>query len=127
MFFSQIFFVTPLAAGQPAQGVAILVVLAGIAMLMLLIAGFGRLLAATHPAPTPRRVAAVNPLAAQHAPVAAETLAAISAAVVTVLGRRAHVTSVHLEPPPRAPSVEILMGQWSLEGRRQIYSSHKVR
>jgi len=25
------------------------------------------------------------------------------------------------------PSIEALMAQWSLEGRRQIYSSHKVR
>jgi hypothetical protein len=25
------------------------------------------------------------------------------------------------------PSVEALMQQWSLEGRREIYGSHKVR
>lgn len=115
------------APGRPSTMVALLIVLGGIALLMIAIAAFGRFLAAGHPDPAPRRPAAVNPLAAQHAPISAPVLAAISAAVVSVLGRRAHVTSVHLEPPARAPSVETLMGQWSLEGRRQIYTSHKLR
>lgn len=115
------------AAGRPPTMLALLIVLGGIALLMVGIAAFGRFLAAGHPAPAPRAPTAVNPLAVQHAPVPAPVLAAISAAVVSVLGRRAHVTSVHLEPPAPAPSVETLMGQWSLEGRRQIYSSHKLR
>ncbi len=126
MQFSEALLTLPLAAGRPPPGVTILIVLAGIAVLMVAIAGFGRLLAATHPAPTPPRGAA-GPLPSRNAPITPETLAAISAAVVTVLGHRAHVASVHLEPPSRAPSIEVLMGQWSLEGRRQIYSSHKVR
>ena len=52
--------------------------------------------------------------------------AIIACAVRTTLGDRAQVTAVSLVPP-HAPSVEALMLQWSLEGRRQIYTSHKVR
>jgi hypothetical protein len=49
--------------------------------------------------------------------------AIIAAAVATSLGRKARVVAVQ----PATPSVEMLMQQWSLEGRRQIYTSHQIR
>jgi hypothetical protein len=112
--------------GQPLFGnfwIALLLVLASIALLMVAIALTGHWLAATHPdrpleAPAPASVSAPDELSP-------ETLAIIAAAVNAVAGARAQVTSVTLVTPP--PSVEALMLQWSLEGRRQIYSSHKVR
>ena len=55
-----------------------------------------------------------------------EILAIIASAVDVTIGPRAQVTAVSLLPA-HAPSVEALMLQWSLEGRRQIYTSHKVR
>lgn len=51
-----------------------------------------------------------------------EVLVVIAAAVATTFGRNARVTAVHFAPPSTA-----VMPQWSLEGRRQIYSSHQVR
>jgi hypothetical protein len=50
----------------------------------------------------------------------------IAAAVHAALGASAKVTSVTLQPE-QPVSVENLMLTWSLEGRRQIYTSHKVR
>jgi hypothetical protein len=113
--------------GQPLFGnlwLAMLLVLALVALLMLVVALAGRWLAATHP-DAPRRT---PPLAAAAAPegISTETLAIIAGAVNVMVGPRAHITAVTLVPTP-PPSVEALMLQWSLEGRREIYSSHKVR
>lgn len=124
---------TPLAAvapeaaqsGRPLFGslpLAFAAVMAAIAVFMLMVALLGRWLAATHPDAPARSVPA--PVAAT-APAPSNDLltAVIAASVASVLGEGAKVASVHQV----APSVEMLMQQWSMEGRRQIYSSHKVR
>lgn len=101
---------------------ALLVVLAGVGAFMAGIAGVGRWLAATHPEPVlPKAPSASTDPAA----IAPEILAVIAATVLTQLGGRARVAAV--QTARQTPSVEMLMQQWSLEGRRQIYSSHKVR
>ncbi len=102
---------------------ALLAVVACIAVFLVLVALFGRWLAATHPAPPPpaEPVVAPDPVGAS-----AVTAAIIAAAVATMLGERARITAIRLATTP-GPSVEMLMQQWSMEGRRQIYSSHKVR
>jgi len=124
--------------GQPMFGspwLALGVVLIGVAALMAAIAYVGRVLAATHPepsarppvAPTPAAPAAAvtaTPAAPASTGIPAEHITAIIAAVVAAtVGRQARIVSMQ----PQAPSVEMLMQQWSLEGRRQIYSSHQVR
>lgn len=100
-------------------------VLLSIAALMLAIAAFGRWLAATHPDPVPVARRASPPPAAG-ATDSTEIAAVIAAAVHEALGPTATVTSVALQPE-KPVSVENLMLAWSLEGRRQIYTSHKVR
>lgn len=100
-------------------------VLVGITVLLFAVAGVGRWLAATHPD------APAKPVPPAAAPAAVpgleeEITTAIAAAVYVTLGASAKVTSVTAEPPP-AVSVENLMLTWSLEGRRQIYTSHQVR
>jgi hypothetical protein len=113
----------PLFGSQP---LALLAVLAGITVFLFLVAGIGRWLAATHPeAPvkTPALAAAGESV---DEPLPPETLVVIAAAVTAMFGPTAQVRDVHLAHAPR-PSVEALMLQWSLEGRRQIYSSHKIR
>jgi hypothetical protein len=116
-------------SGHPLFGsiwLALFAMLGAIAIFLLLVAMLGRWLAATHPDAPPR------PVVASPEPVAAtgltpEITAVIAASIATVLGARARVAAVRLAPAPVAPSVEMLMQQWSMEGRRQIYSSHKVR
>jgi hypothetical protein len=96
-------------------------VLVGVALFMVLIALVGRWLAATHPAPAVKPAAALAPSEPARPPI--ETLAVIAAAVAAHLGPQARIASIRTS----GPSVETLMQQWSLEGRRQIYSSHQVR
>jgi hypothetical protein len=111
--------------GRPLFGslwLAGLLVCAAIVALLAVVALVGRWLAATHPEPV---------LSAAAAPASEETLnpetaAIIACAVHAAFGSRAQITAVSLASP-HAPSVEALMLQWSLEGRRQIYTSHKVR
>lgn len=98
-------------------------VVVGITVLLFTVAGVGRWLAATHP-DAPAKPAAAIPAVAPG--LEEEITAAIAAAVYVTLGASAKVTSVTAEPPP-AVSVENLMLTWSLEGRRQIYTSHQVR
>ncbi len=115
------------AAHRPLFGnqwLALLVVLAGVALFMVAIAAVGRWLAATHP-DIPRRVATATPAVAPEAGPPNEVVAVIAAAIAAHLGARARITAIR--PAPGGPSVEMLMQQWSLEGRRQIYSSHQVR
>jgi hypothetical protein len=119
--------------GHPLFGsiwLALFAVIGVIAVFLLLVALLGRWLAATHP-DAPLRLA---PPVASPAPapvidlgVSPEITAVIAASVATVLGARARIASVSIATAPAAPSVEMLMQQWSMEGRRQIYSSHKVR
>jgi len=112
------------AAVQPlfgSQWLALAVVLAGVAVFMAVVAGVGRWLAATHP-DAPRRPVA-PPVPTGPSP---EVLAVIAAAVAVTAGPRARIAAVELAKA-EPPSVEMLMQQWSVEGRRQIYSSHQVR
>ena len=109
------------------QWLALGAILAGVAVLMLAVALAGRWLAATHPDAPPKPVRATAAAAAAAPVVPAgpsdETLAIIAACVAVTFGSRARITSIKTG----GPSVEMLMQQWSLEGRRQIYSSHQVR
>lgn len=106
------------------QWLALLAVLAAVALFMLAIAAVGRWLAATHP-DTSGRTASVAPAAAPAANPPDEIVAVIAASIAAHFGARARITAIR--PASAAPSVEMLMQQWSLEGRRQIYSSHQVR
>jgi hypothetical protein len=124
--------ITPLAqaaphvAGRPLFGsiwLALFAVLGCIVVFLVLVALLGRWLAATHPAPPQRPAQAAVPVSA--APEI--TTAIIAASITAALGEKAQVTGVRLVASPAIPSVEMLMQQWSMEGRRQIYSSHKVR
>lgn len=77
-------------------------------------------------APVPARVPAIATPAGS-ASVSPEIMAVIAASVAVVLRGKAHtITSVAPAPAPTA-DVERLMSLWSLEGRRQVYSSHMTR
>lgn len=116
--------------GRPLFGnqwLALLAILAGIAVLMIVVAIAGRWLAASHPDPivnTPASAPSSLSPAETDAGPSPETFVAIAAAISVLLGSRARIAGVRQLPPP---NVETLMQQWSLEGRRQIYSSHQVR
>jgi hypothetical protein len=128
MYFSAPF--TLSVVGQPLFGnqwLALLAILACISVFMIAVALVGRWLAATHPT-APVAVKNLVPVQ-EEAPLAvqmpsAELMVVISAAVSATLGRKVQIVGVSTLHPP---SVESLMVQWSFEGRRQIYSSHKVR
>lgn len=62
--------------------------------------------------------------AAKAAPPPAELMVVISAAVATVLGRRARVLGYR---DASSLQHDIQAFQWAFEGRRQIYQSHKIR
>ncbi len=68
------------------------------------------------PVAAPIPAAAVAPVPAGIAP---ETMAIIAACVALTYGRRARIASIR--------PADLLLQQWSVEGRRQIYSSHQVR
>ncbi len=108
------------------QWLALLAVLGGVAVLMFLVAAVGRWLAATHPDPVAKKIAAPFDVASSiPAPIGPEILAVIAAAVTATYGSKVRIADVKIATP--APSVEVLMTQWAIEGRRQIYTSHKVR
>ena len=140
----------PLAAafevGRPLFGnqwLALLAVLGFIAVLLALVALMGRLLAATHPAPAakaPPATSGAGPISLIGAGATAslpaligevppEMVPVIVAAITAYFRTRCRVTTIQrvATPVTPAPSLEALMQQWSFEGRRQIYSSHKVR
>jgi hypothetical protein len=115
-------------AQQPLFGnqwLALAAILAGIAVFMLAVAGIGRWLAATHPEPAALPAAITAPAAGGDAPTP-ELLAVIAAAVAVTAGPRSRITAV-VPVKPATPNLEMLMQQWSVEGRRQIYSSHQIR
>ncbi len=115
--------------GQPlfgSQWAALFAILAGVAVFMAVIAVIGRWLAATHPEPEARPKAPVSTAAPAEDALSPELLAVIAAAVAVTAGPRARIAAV-IPIKPAAPSVEMLMQQWSVEGRRQIYSSHQIR
>lgn len=88
------------------------------------------------PAPAPKAPAAVPanvpaPAAVAGTPAASgaippDVMAVIAAAVAVAL-RGARFSIRGVEPAaPKAPDIERLMSLWSLEGRRQVYSSHTL-
>ncbi|MBQ8445500.1 MAG: hypothetical protein IJX22_03835 [Opitutales bacterium] len=126
-------------------------VLVGTIALLVVVAAVGRAIAAAFPpnpehvssfrkpmaAPAPVPVAPVStaPVARVPVPVAApvpaggaippDVMAVIAASVAVVLrGQRFSITGV--EPAQKTADIERLMSLWSLEGRRQVYSSHSL-
>jgi hypothetical protein len=71
------------------------------------------------PAPVAAPVRAVAAVAPVPAGIAPETMAIIAACVALTYGKRARIASIR--------PADLLLQQWSVEGRRQIYSSHQVR
>jgi hypothetical protein len=117
------------------QWLALLAILAGVAVFLLLVAAAGRWLAATHPdtppkpapvapppatAPEPSTPASADPSFANLSP---EVQLVIAAAVMYTLGKNARITGMK----ESNPNVETLMVQWAMEGRREIYTSHRLR
>jgi hypothetical protein len=109
----------------------LLVVLAGIAVLMLIIRGLGLFLAKQHPVPTPKPAPPISP-----PPPVRETpgydldphmVAVIAAVISTVISQPFRTLRITPMPEKQDYSVEALMQIWSMEGRRQIYDSHKIR
>lgn len=127
-------------------------VLVGTVVLIFVVAAIGRAIAAAFPPSAEhvsnfRKPAAPAPVAVPAAPVAApsaapaaavpaaassagaispEIMAVIAASVAVVLrGQRFSITGVS-SVPQKAPDIEQLMSLWSLEGRRQVYSSHTL-
>src|SRR5690348_3214203 len=98
------------------QWLALLAVLAGVALVLIVVAAVGRWLAATHPSDAPPPGTA--PAEASGAPTP-EVLAVIAAAVEVSVGQNARIGEIH-PVKPAVPGVEALMQQWSVEGRRQI-------
>ncbi len=110
------------------RGLALVVILLGVAVFIALVALIGRVLAATHPDETVAPPDAKPAAAAAPAPVIADSLppevmVAIAAAVSVTLGPKVKIAEIRTP----APSVEALMQTWALEGRRQIYTSHTLR
>lgn len=107
------------------QWLALLAILAGVVVFMLAVAAVGRWLASTHPDEPAKPVATVVETAKSDEP-SIEIFAAIAAAIAVTLGNKARIASIN--PIVGAePATESSRLQWSMEGRRQIYSSHKVR
>lgn len=123
-------------------------VLVGTIALLVVVAAVGRAIAAAFP-PNPEHVSSfrkpVAPASVPATPVAAapgapavapaatsaagtippEIMAVIAASVAVALrGKRFAITGV--EPSQKPADIERLMSLWSLEGRRQVYSSHSL-
>ena len=109
----------------------LLVVLAGITVLMLIIRGFGFFLAKQHPVPTPKSAAIIPPPSpVKKAPgydLDPQTVAVIAAVISTVIPQPFGALRIVLAPEKQDYSIEALMQIWSMEGRRQIYDSHRIR
>ena len=117
----------PIAATTVFPWMNLVWVILGITLFIFAVAGLGQWSSVTHPASAPKALPVSAPpgaaLASDLAHIAPEIAAAISAAVHVTLGASAKVTEVTLQPE----SGDTYMPVWSLEGRRQIYTSHKVR
>ena len=109
----------------------LLVVLAGIAVLMLIIRGLGFFLAKQHPVPTPKPAPPISPPPpVREAPgydLDPHLVAVIAAVISTVISQPFRTLRITPMPEKQDYSVEALMQIWSMKGRRQIYDSHKIR
>ena len=115
------------AVAKPAGLWTYITIFGGIAGFMLALRFLGLYLASTHPspqsAPAPElQVARPEAHPAAPAGVDPKIIAIIAATVSEVLQKPHRIVSMK-----KTPSVESLMQQWSMEGRRAIYSSHKFR
>ena len=113
--------VEPVAA-QPISVETALLIILGIALVFAFksLAHLHRRVEALHAAKAPKRsaVSSAPALTAAGADLPPEVLAVISAAVFETLGADSHIVAIN--PESQSPA-------WSLEGRRQIFGSRKVR
>lgn len=128
-----------LAASWSAIGWVIL----GTVAFIVLVAAIGRGIAAAFP-PKPEHMSSFKKPAAKSAPatpsrapasipalraasdISPEIMAVIAASVATILqGQKYKVHNVRLAAM-KTPNIEHLMTEWSMEGRRQVYSSHQI-
>lgn len=109
------------AGAQVAGWGTMAAIFGGIAAFMLLLRFLGLYLASTHPVPPSAPVGFEEEPAPPQGPDP-KIMAIIAATVSEVLGQPHRIISIR-----KPPSVESLMQQWSMEGRRAIYSSHKFR
>ena len=106
------------AAAQPISVQTALLIILGIALVFAFssLARLHRKVDALHAARAPRQRLA--PGAAPCGDIPPEIMAVISAAVHESLGEGSHIVAINLETQDNA---------WSIEGRRQIFSSRKTR
>ena len=117
VFFCSPFLATAEPAAQPISVQTALLLILGIALVFAFssLARLHRRVDALHAARAPRH----RPTeAAPGADIPPEIVAVISAAVHESLGEGSHIVAINLETQDNA---------WSLEGRRQIFSSRKTR
>ena len=120
------------AAGKPEvlfgnQWLALAAIVGGIAIFMFAIAAVGRWLAATHPdtsAPAPAPVPTATAAAPVEEGISPQIFAAIAGAVYATLGHSARVVAANVAVEVELEDARHL---WAAEGRRQIYSSHRLR
>jgi len=116
--------IAPPSQPDPSRGIAFLAVF-GVAVLIIAVVSWLR---RNHPDPDLEDSA--KPATVAHAQAvddgrpSPEIIAVIAAAVATTLGERARLASVHLVASAGSDHNHV---PWALEGRRQIYTSHKVR
>ena len=112
------FLATAEPAAQPISVQTALLIILGIALAFAFssLARLHRRVDALHAARAPRRQPA--PVAAPGGDIPPEIVAVISAAVHESLGEGNHIVAISIETQDNA---------WSLEGRRQIFSSRKTR
>lgn len=105
------------AAAQPISVQTALLIILGIALVFAFssLARLHRKVDALHTARAPRQLPTE---AAPGGDIPPEIVAVISAAVHESLGEDSHIVAINLETQDNA---------WSLEGRRQIFSSRKTR
>lgn len=118
VFFCSSFLATAEPAAQPISVQTALLFILGIALVFAFssLARLHRRVDALHAARAPRRQP--TPAVAPGADIPPEIVAVISAAVHESLGEGSHIVAINLENQSNA---------WSLEGRRQIFSSRKTR
>lgn len=123
-----IFLSLPLAAIEAVPWVNLLWVILVLTVFTVAGAAIGRWSSVARAEPgLPLRPASVPDEAASVRPdITPEIAAAITAAVHVAIGAPAEVTSVTLEPEA-ADGMGTPTLVWSLEGRREIYTSHRVR
>ncbi|MCX7713582.1 MAG: OadG family transporter subunit [Chthoniobacterales bacterium] len=103
-----------------------LVVLGSLSLLALIISILGKAFT-NAPTPQPKSQKSAPPpnnsppnTATSPAPIPQEIQAVIVAAVYSTLQQPVQILSVQAAPPPQ-------LAAWSMEGRRQIFLSHKIR